>query len=67
MKKLLCKIKGHSFKTVKKGHFQLEEYACSRCQQKYTTDGYGQIVRLTRYWEENNMLFEKYFSKSAAS
>ena len=67
MSKLLCKIKGHSFEANHTGHFQLEEFTCSRCQQKYTTDGYGKIVRLTKYWEENNLLFQKYYTKNTAS
>ena len=60
-------IKGHAFVLLKKGYFQLEEFSCTRCQRKYTADGYGQKVKLTRHWEENNMLFEKYFTQQTTS
>jgi len=67
MQRILCKIKGHSFTSIKKGHVQIEEFQCVRCKQKYTTDGYGQIVKLTKYWEKNNQLFEQYFRKNVIS
>jgi len=63
MKKLVCKIRGHQFVSIKKNGFQNKEYLCSCCKQKYTEDGYGQIVKLTKYWETNNLLFEQHFHK----
>lgn len=66
MKKLLCKINGHQFRSIKKQSTHIKEYQCSCCNQKFTTDGYGQIIKLTKYWEENNRLFERHFSKKAA-
>lgn len=66
MRKLLCKIKGHQFESIKKYSTQVKEYQCSCCKQKYTEDGYGQIVRLTKYWETNNLLFEQHFSNRTA-
>lgn len=66
MKKLICKIKGHQFVSVKKGTLQLKEYQCRCCKQKYTEDGYGQIVKLTKYWETNNMLFERHYRNRTA-
>ncbi|NND61595.1 MAG: hypothetical protein HKN48_00210 [Flavobacteriaceae bacterium] len=66
MKKLICKIKGHSFIPVKKSVAPIKEYTCSCCKQRYTEDGYGQIVRLTKYWEMNNLLFEKHFQNQQA-
>jgi hypothetical protein len=66
MKKLFCKIKGHQFVSLKRGDYQIKEYKCSCCKQKYTEDGYGQIVKLTKYWETNNMLFEQHFRNRTA-
>lgn len=66
MKKLLCKIKGHQFVSVRKESPQIKEYRCTCCKQKYTEDGYGQIVRLTKYWEVNNSLFEQHFNSRSA-
>lgn len=66
MRKFICKIKGHQFVSVKKEGPQIKEYRCVCCRQKYTEDGYGQIVKLTKYWENNNLLFEKYFRNRTA-
>jgi len=63
MKKLICKIRGHQFVSLKKGARKIKEYECQCCKQKYTEDGYGKIVRLTKYWETNNSLFERHFQK----
>lgn len=66
MKKLVCKVRGHQFVSIKKGEHRLKEYQCRYCKQKYTEDGYGQIVRLTRYWEMINLLFERYYHNKTA-
>jgi hypothetical protein len=66
MKKLVCKVRGHQFVSTSKGDSQLKEYQCRCCNQKYTEDGYGQIVRLTKYWEMNNLLFEQYYRNKTA-
>ena len=66
MRKLICKIKGHQFVSVAKEGHQIKEFRCECCKQKYTEDGYGQIVKLTKYWENNNLLFEKYFRNRTA-
>ncbi len=66
MKKLICKLVGHNFISLKNKDSQIREYQCSCCKQKYTEDGYGQIVKLTKYWEENNSLFEQHFKKRKA-
>jgi len=66
MRKFICKIKGHQFVSVNKDRPQIKEYRCECCRQKYTEDGYGQIVKLTKYWENNNLLFEKYFRNRRA-
>ena len=66
MKKLVCKVRGHQFVSIRKGDRQLKEYQCRCCNQKYTEDGYGQIVRLTKYWEMNNLLFEQHYRNKTA-
>jgi len=66
MRKLVCKIKGHQFVSIKKEGRRSKEYRCQCCKQKYTEDGYGQIVRLTKYWETNNLLFEQHFRNRTA-
>ena len=59
MKRIVCKIKGHKLNSIKKNNLLIKEYECTNCQQKFTTDGYGQIVRLNSYWLKNNLLFEQ--------
>ncbi len=59
MKRIACKFKGHKLTSIKKNNLLIKEFECANCQQKFTTDGYGQIVRLNTYWQENNLLFEK--------
>lgn len=68
MKQLVCRIKGHDFQLTKKGqHSAIKEFQCPRCKQKFTQDGYGQMVKLTKYWEQNNRLFEAYYQKRIIS
>ena len=65
MKSLICKIKGHHFSTSKKVNNLIKEFECKNCKQKFTTDGYGNIIKLTTYWKDNNAFFEKYFLKKS--
>jgi len=41
----------------------IEEYECANYSQKFTTDGYGKIVKLNSYRKENNLLFERLLQK----
>lgn len=66
MRKIACKITGHRLSSIKKDSVLNKEYECSNCEQKFTIDGYGQIVKLNAYWEENNLLFERLFEKQRA-
>jgi len=63
MKGILCKIRGHNYSPQSTGNILIKEYECTSCNEKFTTDGYGKIVKLNRYWKENNILFEKYFQE----
>ncbi len=67
MKKIVCKLKGHTYAPIKKENILIKEFECIHCKQRYTTDGYGQMVRLTKYWKENHQFFEKYLAKRTAS
>tara|TARA_B100001146_G_scaffold225213_1_gene247932 strand:+ start:11830 stop:12033 length:204 start_codon:yes stop_codon:yes gene_type:complete len=67
MKHLRCKLKGHQLKKIEKESILIQEYRCTCCGQKYTTDGYGTLVRLTKHWERNNLLFENYLGKRMVS
>ena len=58
-KKMWCKFLGHQLEPIKKDDILLKEYRCACCQKKFTVDGYGRIVRLSKYWQDNNLLFEK--------
>lgn len=66
MKKVKCKFKGHNIVAKHTTNIMLKEYECTECKQEFTTDGYGRMVKLTRYWKENNMLFKQYFKQRAA-
>ncbi|MCB0457849.1 MAG: hypothetical protein KDC91_08905 [Flavobacteriaceae bacterium] len=65
-KKLRCKLLGHQFVSIKKEDIFIKEYKCQCCHKKFTIDGYGRIVALSKYWEENNLLFEKNFKNKVA-
>lgn len=65
-KKMLCKFLGHRFVSIKKEDILIKEYMCTCCAKKFTVDGYGRIVRLSKYWEENNLLFERNFKNRTA-
>ncbi|MBZ0327653.1 MAG: hypothetical protein K8F54_08630 [Altibacter sp.] len=67
MKKIVCKLKGHTYIPIKKEKLLIEEYECLHCKQRYTTDGYGRMVKLTKYWQSNHQFFERHFTKQAAS
>jgi len=64
MKSLICKVIGHKY--TKNGHSEIHtnDYECKNCNEKFTTDGYGTIVKLTSFWKENNLLFEQYAQES---
>ena len=66
MTKLRCKLRGHKLISLAKENQKTKEYQCQCCQKKFTEDGYGKIVKLTKYWENNNLLFEKYFQNKTA-
>jgi len=63
MKSLYCKIRGHELIKINKESILIKEYKCKKCQQEFTIDGYGKIVKLTPYWEQNNLAFKN--SKSS--
>lgn len=66
MKLITCKIKGHKLTPIKKENILIKEYECKNCKKKFTTDGYGHIVKLNTYWQQNNLLFEQVFRKESA-
>jgi len=63
MKTIICKIFGHNFTKINKSDVFVLNYQCKTCSQKFTTDGYGSITKLTPFWEENNLLFKKYYKE----
>ena len=67
MKRIKCKIKGHKLSPLKRETAVIKEYECTQCNQKFTIDGYGQLVKLTQFWIQNNMLFEKFYQNKRAS
>ncbi|MAO08912.1 MAG: hypothetical protein CL596_09395 [Alteromonas sp.] len=62
-KRILCKLFGHRFINLHPQKSLIKEYRCRCCNQKFTVDGYGRMVKLSRYWEENNMRFKKTFQE----
>ncbi len=63
MKTVLCKIIGHDYQDTNKNNSLFKEFECKNCNQQFTTDGYGRIVKLTSFWKENHLSIEKYFQK----
>ena len=64
MKSLLCKVIGHKYVINSHSSQHVNDYKCKNCNEKFTTDGYGTIVKLTPFWKENNLLYEKYVQES---
>lgn len=64
MNTIICKIIGHNYTKVKDS--SVNEYTCKNCKEKFTTDGYGTMVKLTPFWKENNLLFEQYSREKSA-
>ena len=60
MKSLICKVIGHNYTKNDHSKIHVNDYVCKNCNEKFTTDGYGTIVKLTPFWKENNLLFEQY-------
>ena len=58
MKIILCKVKGHVLIDLQSESLALEEFECKNCRKKFTTNGYGKIVKLTPYWIQNNLVFK---------
>jgi len=63
MRRIACKVVGHKLSSIKKCSILIEEYECANYSQKFTTDGYGKIVKLNSYRKENNLLFERLLQK----
>jgi len=64
MKSILCKIIGHRYSEESKSNIYTNNYECKNCHQKFTTDGYGTIIKLTSFWKENNLMFKKYIQEN---
>lgn len=58
MKNMYCKIIGHELIELDNDSILIKEFKCKKCLQKFTIDGYGKIVKLTPYWEQNNFVFK---------
>ncbi len=54
MRSLTCKILGHNLTKTSEHNALIKEYKCTCCRKKFTKDGYGKIVVLDSYWQENN-------------
>lgn len=67
MKLLSCKFKGHSLKQIATDSLYKEEFQCVNCKQQFTTDGYGRMVKLSKYWRENNRYFETVFANQKSA
>ena len=67
MKLFSCKIKGHKFKKLPTDSLYTEEFECTRCGKQYTTDGYGRMVKLSKYWRNNNSYFETFLKKQQSA
>ncbi len=64
MKQLICKIKGHTLFETSKAGIHIKQYECSNCREKFTTDGYGKMVKFNRYWEKNHEFFQSRLQKN---
>lgn len=60
MKLFSCKLTGHILKEITSDSIYMKEFECSKCKQQYTTNGYGKLVKLTKYWKENNQYFASF-------
>lgn len=67
MKHLICKMRGHSLVERSKTDIHIKAYECSRCSEKFTTDGYGRFVKYNSYWEKNHAFFQHYLKRKIVS
>jgi len=65
MKLFSCKLTGHVLKEISTDSLYIKEYECSKCKQQYTTNGYGKLVKLTKYWKENNQYFVPFLEQKS--
>lgn len=59
MKKIRCKIIGHTIIKSSPSNSPVKEYRCSVCKKEFTKDGYGQLVILDSFWKANNERLRK--------
>lgn len=58
MKKVQCKIFGHTLIKKSTTNTLIKEYACRCCEKEFTQDGYGKIVHLNSFWKQNNLALQ---------
>ena len=63
MKTLFCRIRGHQYYNKNTKNLLYKEIGCKNCNQEFTTDGYGRIVKLTSFWKSNHSSIKKHFHK----
>lgn len=67
MKFKLCKIKRrHEFAEIETASVEIKKYKCVHCNQLFTTDGYGNKVKMNLKWEKNHQLFASYYKNRIA-
>lgn len=63
MSHVICKLKGHKVQPVQHDHNLFQLFECKFCDEKFTTDGYGRLVKFNSYWEKNHKFFYRHFNK----
>ncbi|WP_290701103.1 hypothetical protein [Lacinutrix sp.] len=63
---LYCTVFGHDFEVSKKVTYHVKEYKCSHCRNQLTTNGNGQLIKLTPKYKEINSILSRIHSKRQA-
>lgn len=66
LKALRCKVNKHDLLPLETLVVEIKKFECRNCKQVFTTNGYGNIVKMDATWEKNHQLFLAYYSKRAA-
>ncbi len=63
MKQIYCSIFGHDYAITKHVTLHVKEYRCKQCKEQVTTNGNGDLIRLTSKYKEINIELENIHTK----
>ncbi|HBT09316.1 MULTISPECIES: hypothetical protein [Leeuwenhoekiella] len=61
LKRMQCKIFGHTYSVLRHYQTNQKEYECTHCKKQFTEDEYGQLAPLTPKLRRINEVMEKFY------